>query len=195
MRYLIVILAAVILTACGRSELPVPKPRSFPRILYPERNIQPMGPAFCSFDFDFPDYAQVEQKELYFDEKPVDPCWFDLYIPAFEGRIHFSYYPINSQEEWEEKRDQAFKLAGFHNKRASKITETPISRPDGLGGMAFDIDGPAASPYQFFLTDSSQHFVRAALYFNTQSRPDSLKPIINYVVEDIENLIETFEWK
>lgn len=183
------------LTNCAEAELPVPKPRSFPRIVYPERQLTQMSPEYCPFDFSFPAYATTEKKELFFDESPADPCWFDLYIPSFDARLHFSYYPISGTEDWEDKRDQAFDLAGFHNKRASSITEYRIDRSTDLGGMIFDIDGPAASPYQFFLTDTTRHFVRAALYFNTQARPDSLRPMVDFVVEDVQGLIETFRWK
>lgn len=195
MKYILSLLTIpLFFLACGSNELPIPKPRSFPRIIYPERTPVALGPDFCQFNFTFPDYAKVEQKELFFDEAPADPCWFDLNLEPFNGRIHFSYYPIKDKADWEHKRDQAFDLAGFHNKRASNIKEIRInSRPD-LGGMVFDINGPAASPYQFFLTDSTQHFVRGALYFNTKSRPDSLKPIIDFVVEDINSMIESFEW-
>ncbi|MEO0628777.1 MAG: hypothetical protein AAFY91_17410, partial [Bacteroidota bacterium] len=61
--------------------------------------------------------------------------------------------------------------------------------------MAFDIEGEAASPFQFFVTDSTNHFVRGALYFNTQARPDSLAPVVAYVKEDIYKMLETFEWQ
>lgn len=195
LKYLITTLVIALLNSCGGGELPVPKPRSFPRVMYPERQLTQLGPDYCDFDFTFPDYAKVEQKELFFDEAPAHPCWFDLYLEPFDGRVHFSYYPIKDEADWEYKRDQAFDLAGFHNKRASNIKEIRINAGPELGGMIFDINGPAASPYQFFLTDSTQHFVRGALYFNTQSRPDSLKPIIDFVVEDINTMIETFEWR
>lgn len=86
-------------------------------------------------------------------------------------------------------------MVGFHNKRASNIVEYKINKASDLGGMAFAINGPAASPYQFFLTDSTQHFVRAALYFNTKTKPDSLRPIVEYVVQDIQQLINDFQWE
>lgn len=192
--FILLLLFWSLLFGCGQEELPVPKPRSYPRIDYPSRNPVQLGPEFCPFDFTFPDYATAEQKELFFDEQPANPCWFDLYLAPFDGRIHFSYYPINSQADWEQKRDQAFELAGFHNKRASNIREIRINASPELGGMIFDINGPAASPFQFFLTDTTQHFVRGALYFNTQARPDSLRPIIDFVVQDIQGMIESFDW-
>ncbi|MEL6972389.1 MAG: hypothetical protein AAFO02_19640, partial [Bacteroidota bacterium] len=70
-----------------------------------------------------------------------------------------------------------------------------INTDNGVSGIAFDIDGPAASPFQFFLTDSTQHYVRGSLYFNTKTRADSLAPVIDFVRTDILHLIETFEWK
>lgn len=197
-RLLISVLAGLLFFAfsCGGdAELAVPKPRTFPRILYPERVLNRLTPPDCPFSFSFPNYAKVEQKTLFFDEAPAHPCWFDLYIPAFDGRLHFSYYPLKGKKDWEEKRKQAFDLVGFHNKKASNIIEHPIDKVEDIGGMAFEINGPAASPYQFFLSDSSQHFVRAALYFNTQARPDSMRPIVQYVVEDIQQLIAGFKWE
>lgn len=65
----------------------------------------------------------------------------------------------------------------------------------GLSGFAFEMKGPAASPFQFFLSDSTNHFFRGALYFNTQARPDSLAPVYEFVREDLMKMIETFEWK
>lgn len=194
---LFVLLFSLLLLAlsCGNEAIPLPKPRSFPRVLYPERTLREFTPPDCPFSFHFPDYGQVEQKELYFEDAPAHPCWFDLYLPDFDGRLHFSYYPISGQKDWETKRDQAFELVGFHNKRASNIVEYRIDQAGRLGGMAFEVNGPAASPYQFFLSDSTQHFVRAALYFNTQSRPDSMRPIVEYVVADIQRLIDNFQWK
>lgn len=63
-------------------------------------------------------------------------------------------------------------------------------------GLTYSILGvAAASPFQFYLTDSVDHFVRGALYFSTVPNNDSLAPVINFLKEDINHMIETFEWK
>ncbi len=62
-------------------------------------------------------------------------------------------------------------------------------------GTVYEIAGDAASSIQFFLTDSTKHYLRGALYFNAQPNKDSLAPLINFVREDIVVLIESFEWK
>ena len=62
-------------------------------------------------------------------------------------------------------------------------------------GLTYKIEGSgAASPYQFFLTDSASHFVRGALYFNMKPNNDSLEPVIDFISKDIEHMLNTMEW-
>lgn len=172
-----------------------PKPRSFPRIEYPKKTYQSASTNNCPFSFEYPTYCKIEQNKQFFKEAPPSECWFDVFYPAFDGRVHFTYYPIDNHQDLDRLRNDAFKLADWHNKRANYIEEVVIQKENGVSGIAFDIDGPSASPFQFFLTDSTHHFVRGALYFNTEVRADSLAPIIEFVEEDIIHLFETFEWE
>ena len=196
MRIFWLLLPVLLFTACGEEALPIPKPRSYPRVYYPERAYETFTTAYCNFQFAAPKSATFVREELFFDRVPPDSCWFDLRLdPALNGAVHFSYYPINSYEDFENIRDEAFELAGVHNKFASTIEEVAIHRDEaGVHGVAFDIAGPAASPFQFFLTDSTNNFVRGALYFDAEVNPDSLAPVIDYVKEDIFKIVETFEW-
>ena len=59
----------------------------------------------------------------------------------------------------------------------------------------YEIEGNAASAYQFHLTDSTNHFVRGSLYFNNIPNQDSIQPVLEFVKEDITHLFETFVWK
>jgi gliding motility-associated lipoprotein GldD len=70
-----------------------------------------------------------------------------------------------------------------------------INEKERVYGILYDIKGNSASSLQFYLTDSSRHFFRGALYFNVQPNKDSLAPVIDYFREDIIYLIETFSWK
>ncbi len=189
------VLVLVLSYSCS-AEAPLPKPRMYPKIEYPAAAEWTQFDApYCDFSFPLPQYVAVEQDSLFFDEKPAHPCWFDLVYPTLNGRVHFSYYPIESRADFEKLRDDAFRMADYHNKRANYIDEILLSPTPGTGGLAFDIGGPAASPYQFFLTDSTQHFVRAALYFNAQARPDSLAPVTAFVKDDIRRMIAGFAWE
>ncbi|MCD4731953.1 MAG: hypothetical protein K8R74_15210, partial [Bacteroidales bacterium] len=71
--------------------------------------------------------------------------------------------------------------------------QNDISKVYGLTYTIFGV--AAASPYQFYLTDSTDHFVRGALYFNAVPNNDSLAPVIAFLKDDINHMIETFKWK
>lgn len=185
-----------VFSAC-KETVYTPKPRSFPRVEYPQKGYQAFASDDCPFVFEYPTYCNIQQEKTFFDEQPPSDCWFDVYYPSFDGSIYFTYYPLASQDpikDLNKLRSDAFNMANWHNKRANYIDEIVVQTPNGISGIAFDIDGPSASPFQFFLTDSLQHFVRGALYFNTEVNTDSLAPIVDFVEEDILQLIQTFEW-
>ena len=172
-----------------------PKPRGFPRVVYPEKAYQPFNENYCQFTFQYPKYALIQRDTLFFDEKPPSDCWFNIQIPSLNATVHCSYYAIDKTNTYEKLRADAFALAGKHNSKADYIDELPIKKPNNVSGFVFDIQGPAASPFQFYLSDSTHHFLRGALYFNAQVRPDSLAPVFDFVKKDVMEMINTFEWR
>lgn len=183
---------SLLFTAC-EEPIYTPKPRGYPKIAYPERSYQGFQEEGCNFTFQYPKYAQIVE-----GKKPEDgsaDCWFDLYMPIFDSKLYCTYYKIKDKEEFATLWNDGFNLANKHNVRADYIEEVRVLNPNGVGGFAFDIKGPAASPFQFFLTDSTQHFIRASLYFNTQVRQDSMAPVYEFVIADVMKMIETFEWE
>ena len=180
--------------ACGDDSF-TPKPRGYPRVFLPEKAYQQFDTNFCAFTFQYPKYAVFEQKSLFFEEKPPSNCWFNINVPSLNAEIHFSYYDIHSKAEFEKLRKDAFELAGKHVIKADFIDDRPFRNAQGVGGFAFDIQGPAACPFQFYMTDSTRHFLRGALYFNTKMQVDSLAPMIQFLKQDLEKMMETFEWK
>lgn len=195
-RISIVLLLATLVFSCGNDIAVIPKPRTYPKVEYPTKRYQVFDKDFCQFEFEFPTYARVVQDSSGLSEEELSSsCWFDLYFPTFEGRLHCSYYEIGGAKTFEELKADAFEMADYHNKRANFIEELKINRKDGdIDGFVFSIEGPAATPFQFYLTDNKAHFFRASLYFNTEVRPDSIAPIYDFVREDMMKLIETFEW-
>ena len=193
-RFSLLLFFAFFLSSCGDAPPPTPKPRAFPRVQYPEKAYQQFDKDYCSFTFEYPEYAEVQQDKNFFDEAPPHPCWFDIYFKDFDSRLYLSYAPISSKENWEDLRNDAFNLADWHNKKASYIDEMLIQKENGVSGVLFLIEGHAASPAQFYLTDSTNHFLRASLYFNSEVRPDSMAPVYKFLEADIIRMIETFEW-
>lgn len=174
-----------------------PKPRGYPKVVYPERAYQKFDENYCEFTFEYPKYAHIEKDTTFFDGQPAHPCWFNISMPVFNAKLHCSYSPISPQTPIDELRTDAFKMTEWHNKKATYIEDRPFAKPNNVKGMVFEVDGPVASQMQFFVTDSleQEHFFRCALYFYTQARPDSLAPVYDFVREDIGRMIETFEWK
>ncbi len=194
-KLLLLAIPGLLIFSCGSDSTSVPKPRAFPKIIFPEKGYTDFEEGFCDFTFEAPVSADIIQDTTFFDEVPTHPCWFDIYYPSFDGRIHCSYRPIDNNNSFEQLKQDAFNMAGWHNKKANYIEEMLIQNEQGVGGFAFEMRGPAASPFQFFLSDSTDHFFRGALYFNTQVRPDSLAPVYDFVRQDLMKMIETFEWK
>jgi gliding motility-associated lipoprotein GldD len=190
----ILMLLMGLITACEEAVY-TPKPRGYPRVILPQKSYQKFDANYCSFTFEYPQYASIEKDTLFFEEKAPSDCWLNIKVPSLNAVIYCSYYDIAGKNTFEKLRNDAFSLAGKHNLKADFIDELPIRKPNGISGFVFNIEGPAACPFQFYLTDSTKRFVRGALYFNTQAKPDSLKPMIEFMKTDIMQLINTFEWR
>ena len=89
----------------------------------------------------------------------------------------------------------AYTFANNHNNRASSIADSLFQNPNGVEGVFFTIGGEVATPYQFFLTDSSHHFFRGALYYDATPNQDSLAPVNSFLLADIQHILNTFRWK
>jgi gliding motility-associated lipoprotein GldD len=196
-RIMLFIFCGVSLLVAGCDEhIAVPKPRAYPRVVYPEKAYKPFDASYCDFTFEMPVYAKTERDTSFFGEKPAQECWFNLTVPDLNATIYCSYYRIANRVALDTLIQDAFTMTQKHNIKASFIEEIPISRPAArVHGMLFNVEGPAASSYQFFLTDSTHHFLRGALYFNSQSRPDSLAPVVDFMKKDVNKLIETLNWR
>ncbi len=174
----------------------IPKPHAYPRVIYPEKQYKPFAEGYCPLTFEQATYSTIEQDTLFFGEKPKSDCWFNLQVKSLNATIHCTYSTIENRKELDELVQDAFTLVQKHNVKASFIEEIPVHRTAGkVHGMVFKIEGAAASPYQFYMTDSTKNFLRGALYINTESRPDSLAPVIDFMKLDVNKLIETLKWR
>jgi gliding motility-associated lipoprotein GldD len=61
--------------------------------------------------------------------------------------------------------------------------------------MFFRVGGNVATANQFFVTDSANHFLRGALYFDATPNEDSLGVVNKFLIDDVLHLINTFKWK
>jgi gliding motility-associated lipoprotein GldD len=92
--------------------------------------------------------------------------------------------------------EDARSLAYKHTVKADAIDERIFSNSEKkVYGVLYDIRGNSASSIQFFLTDSTKHYIRGALYFRVEPNKDSLAPAVDFFTKDVIEFIESFEWK
>jgi gliding motility-associated lipoprotein GldD len=194
--FFILLIVGTINASCG-DENYIPKPRTYPRVDFPQRNYQAFEENYCSFTFERPIYTNIEQTTEFFDQTSKNPCWFDVVFGDLNGRIHCSYASIDGGENTllnlvEDSQNLVYK----HTSKANGIQEAPFSYPENkVYGSVFELKGSVASPYQFYVTDSVNHYLRGSLYFKSAPNPDSMQPVINFVKEDLMHMIKTIKWK
>jgi gliding motility-associated lipoprotein GldD len=186
-------LALAALVGCNSGH--TPKPRGFFRIEFPEKEYKSSN-LNTPYNFSVPVYASVTPDP----ENPEKKDWINLTIPRNNAEVHISYYNLNENNGqnrlflnklMEETRTLAYK----HSVKANSIKEQLFINPDdNVYGTVYKIEGNAASPVQFFLTDSVSHFIRGALYIRATPDIDSLKPVIDFLEDDVIRLIETTTW-
>ena len=189
-RFLLLATFIVLFTnSCNEESASIPKPRGYFRIELPKHEYKDFNPENCPFKFEIPISAIAVPDTNRLSEN----CWWYIILPKVNGQLYFTYKDLNGEgnKYIEDTRTLVYK----HTTKASSIDETLIETQSGIHGIVYDIGGDAASPLQFFVTDSTKHFLRAALYFNTEPNADSLAPVIEYTKQDINRLLETFQWK
>ena len=190
---IIAIIILLIISSCENSNPGIPKPRAYPRIDFPEKVYKLFSNSDCGYEFEIPVYGDINQEKKYFDEAPPNDCWYNLEFPAFNGTLYLTYYPINNRGDFDKLIDDTYRLVNKHNIKATGRNEIPISQ-NGTGGILFSIEGQVASHTQFFLTDSTQNFIRGSLYFNNKVNVDSMNIIQNFIDKDVYHLVESFKW-
>jgi gliding motility-associated lipoprotein GldD len=187
-------LLSVVLSSCHGDY--TPKPKAYPRVVFPERKYELFDPADCPFKFEKPVYARVQHDSTYFGQTlKNDQCWLNVYYPALNGVVNLTYKEISDTMSLERLVEDAHKMAFKHTKKANYIDEIKIDNEHGVGGILYDLGGDAASNVQFFLTDTNRHFIRGALYFYNQPNADSMAPVLDFVKADLRQMLKTFEWK
>ena len=190
----IVLLSLAILSISCNSDYTV-KPRGFFRIALPQHRYQRFDEPGYPYTFEYPVYGKVIRDSTFFEEKAENPYWINIDFQQFAGRIHISYKAIGPNKLDSLVQD-AFTLSyKQHTYKASAITNKQLHTPNGIDGVYFTLKGNTATSNQFFLTDSTRHFLRGALYFAATPNEDSLQPVNDFLRKDLEYLINTLKWK
>ena len=192
LRVLLPCLILVILSSCNDTY--IPKPKSYPRVIFPEHKYQQFKSADCPFKFEYPTYSTIAQNTTFFNEKIDNPCWLNMDFRDFNCKLHLSYNAITKSDGLNKLIEDAYKMTNKHVVKAEYIEDQEVSTAKGIHGQLSNVGGNAASAIQFFLTDTTTNFIRGSLYFSNTPNADSLAPIIDFFRTDIMKIIETFEW-
>lgn len=187
---LLIAIATFIASCGGGNDTYYPKPRGFYRLDLPEKK-------YVNYDSVYPFTCRIPESSYIEPVESSEPgsVWFNLVFPDYNGSVNFSYKTVkgNLYQLTEDARD----FANKHIAKANEIKEMQVSHAENkVYGLIYDIEGTnSASPYQFYLTDSTRHYLRGAVYFNHIPNNDSIAPIIQRVKEDLDTLMGSLKWK
>ena len=91
--------------------------------------------------------------------------------------------------------DDAYKLTYKNDIKAQSIRDSVMHTINGLTGIYFKLSGNVATANQFLISDTVNHFLRGALYFDATPNEDSLRPVNAFLEEDMKHIINTLKWK
>ena len=170
-------------------EDPTPKPKGYLKLEYPEAKYKKYS-SDCPFTFDINTITEIEKPR-----GGGNYCGMNLSYPRLNGKIHITYIGVDD-ELLKKSLREAQNLTQTHAQKAESIESTLYEdKKQNAYGMVYEIEGDAASPVQFYITDNKKHFLRGAAYFNVKPNYDSILPAAHYLKKDIQLLMESVVWK
>ena len=188
----LVLVVVIAWTACNSDY--TPKQKGYFRIDFPKHEYTLFDRPGYPYTFEYPVYAIVQKDTSFFGDDTENGYWINIDFPRFSGTIHISYKEVG-KTDFQKLVNDAFQMTYKHTSKASEITDSLMRTPMGLTGMFFRVGGNAATARQFYVTDSVQHFLRGALYFDATPNEDSLSVVNDFLQEDMKHLINTLRWK
>lgn len=179
--FLFLMSSCLLFTSCKEDVLP--KPRAALRLEYPKPELAELETD--NFRFEYNDRARL---------KGMKKSSLTLEYPLMKGEIFINYKKVEGNIE--KLLSDAQKFSYEHSVKADGISEQPfVNEADKVYGMFYEVSGNAASQAQFYVTDSTEHFVTGSLYFFTKPNYDSIYPAAAYLQNDIRGIMETLRWK
>lgn len=169
--------------SCGDTAI-LPKPKAQLNLQYSHPNyIDISTPCFYKF-----------KKNTRANFELLDNCESKLVYPKMRATVYLSYRLI--ENNLDSLLADAYQMPSKHIIKASEIPEKVfINQDNRVYGTLFRVVGEAASQVQFFLTDSTNHFLLGSLYFYTRPNYDSIMPAARYIEQDMVKLMESLSWE
>jgi gliding motility-associated lipoprotein GldD len=146
-----------------------PKPRGYNRLELPNPEYR-LSPDTLPYQFEYSRYARFQRDTSWIRDRH----WVEIYYPELQATIHVTYKSIGHSEKLlKEYLQDAYVLTAKHQIKAYSIDETIVRTPLGKTAIIAELDGEVPSQFQFTMTDSTENFLRAAVYFNVKAMPCS----------------------
>ncbi|MBT32039.1 MAG: gliding motility lipoprotein GldD [Thalassobius sp.] len=188
---LITSIFSLLLFACGGEQAYLPKPKGYHRIELPEHSYVKLDSAL-PYTFEYSKYAKVTPDSSFMTE----PYWIEVFYPEFDAKLTITYKSVNNNiDSLIQMSNDSHRLTTKHHVKATSIEDYVTKTPKGITAVVFELEGDVPSQFQYYATDSTENFFRAALYFPVATKNDSLKPVIEYVKVDMMHMLNTLEWK
>jgi gliding motility-associated lipoprotein GldD len=189
------------------------KKQGYYKIDFPKRQYVKFDNPRFPFSFEYPVYARIDQDSLYLFQKGKDPYSINIDFPSLNGKIYMTYKVIGETSNYQVKNtsgvyrdsigknifqnlvDDCYKLTYKNDIKAYSIQDSIMHTPNNITGIFFRLSGNVATAKQFFLSDSVHNFLRGALYFDATPNEDSLRPVNDFLQEDMKHIINTLQWK
>jgi gliding motility-associated lipoprotein GldD len=188
-------LTIMLFTLAGCGKPAVPKPKGYFRIDLPAKKYIPLNKASSGLNipltFEYPAYGKISGN----DDRNSEPGWFNIEFPKYRAKLYLTYKNIHN--DLPELIEETYTLnVKNHITKADAIDEQTIeNRASKVYGTLYDLKGNTATAVQFYVTDSTRHYLRGSLYFNAEPNADSLAPVIDFFRADIVHLLETLKWE
>jgi gliding motility-associated lipoprotein GldD len=177
--------------ACASAPDFTPKPKGYNRIDLPPHRYRRLAGGH-PYEFDYSNIAKVLRDSSYL----AQPDWLNIYYPTLHANVQITYTNVvRNRQLYNKMMEDARKLTGKHQIKATSIEEKILRTPNGMRASVFELEGEVPSQFQFYTTDSTKHFFRAALYFRTATSNDSLAPVIEYVKYDMIKMLNSLKYK
>jgi gliding motility-associated lipoprotein GldD len=176
------------ITSCEKTWLP--RPPGYNKIDLPNHAYNKLLGDY-PYELDFSTASLVEPDSFNLKES----AWINLNYKDFGAKVHLTYKKIDGKTTlFETLSNDAFKLTAKHQIKAYGIEEGVLITPNGYTAVVAELSGEVPTQFQFFVTDSTKHFLRGALYFNTAMKNDSLAPVIEYIKIDMTHLMNSVKF-
>ncbi|GGD22594.1 gliding motility lipoprotein GldD [Hyunsoonleella pacifica] len=180
--------------SCGKEDY-TPKPKGYLRLDYPKVSYQMQQLPNIPLAFEIS--SLIDDVKVIPLKSTTEGYGINLEYTSLKATVFLTYRAIeNNEQNLNAFLRDAQKLTLEHTKKADEIPRYPYENYKlKVYGMLSEVKGNAASPVQFYVTDSTQHFLTGSLYFKTKPNYDSILPAASYLKKDIQRIMESIKWQ